>query len=98
MTPSPVWREIESAPKDGTPILIAVNGWHPERPNAGGQYVTVARWCWSVNARMPHEQYPDDGGFLELNNDWGDDWGGNIGGGYWMPLPPPPTQEPTDDR
>lgn len=84
------WQPIESAPRDGTPIILAVRGHHPERPNAKGKFVTVGRWCWSPDARLPHDAYPYDGGFLELNNDWGNGWGGNIGDQLWMPLPNPP--------
>lgn len=84
------WQDIGSAPKDGTVVLLAVRGRHPRRPNAHGKYVTAGRWVWSKDARLPHEQFPDDGGFLELNNDWGDGWGGNIGDRFWQPLPEPP--------
>lgn len=87
------WQPIETAPKDGTAILLTVRGRHPRRPNANGMFVTVGRWLWSKDARLPHEDYPYDGGFLELNNDWDDNWGGNIGDQFWMPLPLPPEAE-----
>lgn len=91
------WKPIETAPRDGTAIVLAVRGRHPCRPNAHGQFTTVGRWLWHPDARLPHEEYPDDGGFLELNNDWEDGWGGNIGDRFWQPLPSPPAHSPSDE-
>lgn len=86
------WQPIKTAPKDGTAILLAVRGRHPRRPNGHGMFTTVGRWLWSADARLPHEEYPHDGAFLELNNDWDDDWGGNIGDRLWQLLPEPPAR------
>jgi hypothetical protein len=70
MTPSPVWREIESAPKDGTYLLLC------EAYDDGSWNMVVGRWDggWWSKEPFPHEPT------------------------HWMPLPPPPTQEQTDDR
>lgn len=92
MTRSPVWREIESAPKDGRRIWAAFRDdiYPTLRPGRGdlekwnGVQVPLrylgsgSEWC--IAAPVGHGGFPDE-------------W---IAG--WMPLPPPPTQEQTDDR
>jgi hypothetical protein len=89
------WQPIATAPRDGTAILVAVRGHHPHRPNAHGQFVTAARWVWSDNkCGEQGDRHPDAGAFLELNNDWEDRWGGNLGPTHWMPLPEPPEPRP----
>jgi hypothetical protein len=106
MTPSPVWREIESAPEDGTILLLycpkgidrlyaspraAENYCLGFYGGSGGMFGQPG-W-WSVES---------------LEEIWG--YGGELTGPmteteclsceptHWMPLPPPPTQEQTDDR
>jgi hypothetical protein len=93
------WQSIESAPKDGTAIIVSVRGFHPRRPCANGMFVTTARWVWSDNkVGEQGDRHPLEGAFLELNNDWSDEWGGNLGPTHWQPLPPPPSEETPDER
>jgi hypothetical protein len=83
MTPSPVWREIESAP------LPKFSRRHYDRrfvclvySDRGVElgiysYTSEGVGCWSAYGWGPsHRVNPT----------------------HWMPLPPPPTQEQTDDR
>jgi hypothetical protein len=87
MTPSPVWREIESAPKDGTPILISGGTFcHPDSMGGPEPFrgVSIARWDRFWNEWSGNPTSHDDCLSHEPT--------------HWMPLPPPPTQEQTDDR
>lgn len=82
------WKPIESAPKDGTEILLAYRAWRPSNPDTE-VYVTAGQWLWSAG----HEDDPPDsdhGAFWELNNDWADQWGGNLMPTHWRPYPAPP--------
>mgnify|MGYP006935488135 CR=1 FL=1 len=85
------WRDIESAPRDGTEVLLAA-----------GSRVTVGHWtteeecrvqigdCGGV-CRCPEYEYQDptwlswDGGFTTEHPPT-----------HWMPLPPPPATNTAD--
>lgn len=81
------WKPIESAPKDGTPIIIAITGG----PN--GPIVGEARWYWEgesfEDAKKRGDWWwagtqPEDfhhGPVSEINF-------GDVN--HWMPLPEPP--------
>lgn len=70
------WQPIETAPKDGTPVLLYFNGW--DRPTARP---TVYVGTWTTD-------FDGDG---EWYIDWGDLTQYHIGPmTHWMPLPPPP--------
>ena len=77
------WQPIESAPKDGTYILVS-------NPAAGGSW--VAHWfpvavsgykfdqLWR-SVMLNHWHIPEKTRYVPPT--------------HWMPLPPPPTKEPT---
>lgn len=84
------WRDIESAPKDGTKIVIGKSGW---------QSMPVAYWItypsqdfymqgWSIEDNTFYLGCED--GFLGWNEDLTD---GNMPT-HWQPLPQPP--KPTE--
>lgn len=73
---APRWEPIETAPKDGTEVLVASPGRHHQP--ADRSYVAAAR-------------YHDGEGWYEVNNDPTDIWGGPLYPTHWMPLPLPPS-------
>lgn len=72
-----VWRPIETAPKDGTRILLA---------GGGLQQINVGGWCERVGAWDCEAE-----GMFEDGPSWGG--GEEDGPTHWMPLPAPPTGE-----
>lgn len=83
-SPAPGWRDIESAPKDGTRIMVWADGFEwPEvvfyefyDPADAEEFGENGYW-----------RYADDL-LTEVTDDCGaEDWT------HWMPLPPPPTTE-----
>ena len=72
------WRPIESAPRDGTWILIAGNSGYNTTPLR----VSVARYYPEYRPHNPWQTHSDDaftdGGDLPI---------------YWLPLPKPPTPD-----
>jgi hypothetical protein len=84
------WQPIETAPKDGTPILLFTPG---VRSSAVGP-VGVGRWVESQTVK--YGRIVDDrrywlvnGLVLALPHDKPS---------HWMPLPPPPRGDPTADQ
>jgi hypothetical protein len=83
-TPAPGWRPIESAPKDGTPILVAFKNkgvfqvFWSEEPFGPG----IGAWCVTD---CKYEDRPLRG-YSE---------GAELG---WMPLPTPPSSEPSEEK
>ena len=81
------WKPIESAPKDGTPVLLAC---------AGYKSMTVGFWADPVEYEGEAE-----GWTLEMNDPAIDPFSAAYWGGcsecsdptHWMPLPPPPGSE-----
>lgn len=73
------WQPIETAPKDGTEVLIAggtySDGWNTEIPFRG---VSIAYWyrCHDAHWR---------GDDLQAHDEWREHKPT-----HWMPLPPPP--------
>jgi hypothetical protein len=87
MTPSPVWREIESAP-EGVWVLVA-----DRREAVNGLRLYVARkesWDYEGLSGVSFEGPYSDGYLCDLADI-------SVEPTHWMPLPPPPTQEQTDD-
>ena len=87
------WQPIDTAPKDGTPIIayrpaanvgthsrVIVVRWYDE----DGQAFPVGAWCWPVDIE---DEY-DDEEWMEIvtegNNFEATDFT------HWMPLPEPP--------
>lgn len=84
------WRTMESAPKDGTPVIVF---------REGRQY--VARWherwgTWGVSAAViPSEP---DSPFVDIGRKA---FGGLVfaeGPTHWQPLPEPPVTETAHSR
>ena len=72
------WQPIETAPKDGTEILL----WGPycERPSPAKWY--DGKWC----------AYWDGFRVIESEGDFGTDYREFDVPTHWMPLPDPPKQ------
>ena len=79
------WRPIETAPKDGTRVLVA--GDDDGGRVAGG--VVEARWFRQPQHRM-------EGWLAFFNEDPAFDPGCFISPTHWMPLPAPPVQPSSD--
>lgn len=79
------WQPIETAPKNGTYVLLYGEPWDDGRPSA-----QVARWKaerreeWEyVNADTQKRRVVEDG--------W---WECELYATHWMPLPAPPVSGP----
>jgi len=72
------WQPIETAPKDGTPILIL---------DMNGESIEITEWCthkWTDYEHVEGELYRK----VETESTY---WNGNgHRATHWMPLPPPP--------
>lgn len=76
---APQWQPIETAPKDGTPILGL---WMP----SPGTYTRVSGNNYGITA------FDDDAGFWSLVDD-GDEPDEVMRPDFWMPLPAAPSAE-----
>ena len=75
------WRPIETAPKDGTHILL----YYPERDCCiGGSYVEITDGDWETGYKRWMEWQVDDELYV------GDE---GYSPTHWMPLPTPPQGE-----
>ena len=74
MTPADAWLPIESAPRDGTRVLVY-------RP---GYDVAVVRWDSDRYAKRPRPLWEDDRAYL------GRTWCRETPPTHWQPLPAPP--------
>jgi hypothetical protein len=90
------WQPIESAPRDGTSILILADGMAIEAWYAQGE--------WSDDTPISPAEYSgpawvafDDALQFEIEEGAGPD-GQDCHGTvtHWMPLPPPPKEQPHD--
>lgn len=92
------WRDIATAPRDGTLILVA-----------RGNRISVAAWCSETRGpgASGHVQLPGWIGHCcgeEIENEgWDTGYGfaleltGNAAPTHWQPLPAPPTAPPASD-
>lgn len=76
MSTNDEWQPIETAPKDGTPVLIAA---HDNGMSSQPRHVLVAHWSYS---------FSDDGEWLR---DEGEEFSQTWPPTHWQPLPDPPT-------
>ena len=81
------WQPIESAPKDGTWVLLC--GGITDEDDCGG--VTVHR---PVVAFYGESFYEDGWWFSYWDSDWRTDYNGPT---HWMRLPAPPKEQPCAD-
>ena len=70
-----MWLPIESAPKDGTWVLLT---------GEGGDYHASYGECWMSIGRF------DPGGYNDKWRDQWDDYYGPYEPTHWQPLPEPP--------
>ena len=94
------WKPIETAPRDGTRILLY---WpnYAYNWNEDGEPLLTIGW-WKQNGRLSPTMYPEHADhFIEhrqsewyfADNDEMDDYGLSVpehAPTHWMPLPPPP--------
>lgn len=84
------WRTIESAPRDGTRVLVCCLG-------SDGDRTTHEAW-WSTpyeSAPLKHGCWRYDGGRTMLSAELND---GRFGATHWQPLPPAPAAEKAGAR
>jgi hypothetical protein len=74
--PKDGWQPIESAPRDGTLVLLWAPDYREDAPSLGS-------WCERVGA------WDADSGTMEDGPAWSND--ACSGPTHWMPLPAPPT-------
>lgn len=84
------WQPIETAPKDGTQILVAGNDLGDPR---NGQHICVAEWCQDARTfeQLAREEGSDFSGWYDASDD-----GPLLFLTHWMPLPPPPQETPDE--
>lgn len=77
--PRDEWRTMDSAPRDGTVIMI----WKPDERMVG-EYMMAAYWCDRTGGFVPVGGIHKQGYYSEVT-------GSNHGyPTHWMPLPTPP--------
>lgn len=82
------WRDISTAPKDGTPILI----WEPG-PHSFGNREKYRRMVPVGEAPAPPQEYDDKRwavGYWRPWGGWGNRNSADVKPTHWMPLPEPP--------
>lgn len=70
------WKKIDSAPKDGRHVLLAITGDDPP----GDGYVSEGFY-----------EEDGDRGWYAANTHWTDRHDGSLRPSHWQPLPTPPT-------
>ena len=89
------WQPIETAPKDGTKILLSKFGYHND---AGDEPVGTEEWSRRVwdNTRRKFSLWWCVAGHWSVQwNNWNDgvEPSGLAGPTHWMPLPTPPKED-----
>lgn len=79
------WQPIETAPKDGTHILIA----KADDPNGVGMdQIEITEWCVLENF---HWEHVEGDLYRKVPDEPNEFWNGNgHRATHWMPLPEPP--------
>ena len=73
--PWPAWLPIETAPKDGTRVLLT--GWWEDDPTSGHRWTCDGFWDDLTEEWFEHpDRVPTDGALVPPT--------------HWLPLPPPP--------
>ena len=95
-TPASPWRDIESAPKDGTPFLMwcpkgARNHYMPSEGFEGGvYYLDDPRLKWFDDDRYAIGYWRPWAVEGKTQHPWGDRNRSEPHPTHWMPLPEPP--------
>ena len=76
----PIWQPIETAPKDGTEVLV---GWYSEKGHFENHVWQHKGWLW-------------EWAVASYETDRWSDWECSLAEEptHWMPLPPPPSDIP----
>lgn len=82
------WMPIETAPKDGTRIIIGIARNGIVRGISGAKWVTAEFWAELEGGS------PDDFQAGWYEPDYEDELCANV----WMPLPPPPPKDSHNER
>jgi hypothetical protein len=78
------WMPIETAPKDGTRILVV-------NKDEGADSIEITEWY-----SLGHDVYRErpDGLYERHHETYAEGWNGNgHRATHWQPLPPPPTED-----
>lgn len=76
------WQPIETAPKDGTAVLV----WCDESDSKADPHFDVAAYVAYFGS--------DNGWYSDVGSEWHGDWSRDrIFPSFWMHLPPPPQKE-----
>ena len=79
------WQPIETAPRDGTSVLLGGGYYYCEERNAEIRTAAAAAWHWVA--------VPENGAWLMAGLEGGYDWLCYRDPTHWMPLPPAPESE-----
>lgn len=97
------WQDIESAPRDGTPILL----YRPASQSPNSRWATIILAAW---VRFDGEDDEVEEGFASPNEPFFDGYSRSVyqeaidadehylinSATHWLPLPPPPKEQPHD--
>lgn len=82
------WRPIETAPKDGTAVLLG-GRWKPFDILKGGEWhQQIFRWGSYSSANDAESEWWSDAHIGVRSDHWNVEWT------HWMPLPEPPEDKP----
>lgn len=87
------WLSIETAPKDGTQVLLWAASWEMSWGIQIGSFCDE-RDCWqtSEGSVADNDEDFDPDAEVDEDEDFADDE--NLGPTHWMPLPPAPEAQP----
>jgi hypothetical protein len=85
------WQPIETAPRDGTAILI----YQPDYEVGGERECERANFHWrDGQAGVWYDDHRYAIGYWRPWGGWGNRNNAHVNPTHWMPLPPVPTREP----